>query len=255
MYSVKNYIDITVVLIAKDFKIKYKNTMLGYVWAIAYPLVFAAILYIAFKNIIRIKVDNYGLFLIVGIFPWQWFANATYLSSRTLISNASIIKKIMFPKLLLPLSTVLIEMVHFAISWVVIIVFLFIYDQHLFYFSWIYGIPLIAAIQFVLILGIGLVVSSLNIFFRDTERIMGIMITMLFYLTPVIFPLNMVPEEFKPYFLLNPMTGIVELWRALFIEGFVLWRWLGISAVYATLSLLGGSVLYQRLKGRFAEAL
>jgi len=229
--------------------------MLGYVWAIAYPLVFAAILYIAFKNIIRIKVDNYGLFLIVGIFPWQWFANATYLSSRTLISNASIIKKIMFPKLLLPLSTVLIEMVHFAISWVVIIVFLFIYDQHLFYFSWIYGIPLIAAIQFVLILGIGLVVSSLNIFFRDTERIMGIMITMLFYLTPVIFPLNMVPEEFKPYFLLNPMTGIVELWRALFIEGFVLWRWLGISAVYATLSLLGGSVLYQRLKGRFAEAL
>jgi len=236
MYSIKNYLDITVVLIAKDFKIKYKNTLFGYVWAVGHPLVFAVILYIAFKHIIRIKVDNYGLFLIVGIFPW-------------------IIKKIMFPKSLLPLSTVLIEMVHFAISWIVIIVFLFINDHHLFYFSWLYGIPLITAIQLVLIFGIGLAVSSLNIFFRDTERIVSIMITMLFYLTPVIFPLNMVPEAFKPYFLLNPMTGIVELWRALFIEGFVLWRWLGISAVYATLSLLGGSVLYQRLKGRFAEVL
>lgn len=255
MYTVKNYIDITLVLIAKDFKIKYKNTLLGYVWAIGYPLVFAAILYVAFQRIIRIKVDNYGLFLIVGIFPWQWFANAINLSTGTLITNASIIKKILFPKLLLPLSTVLIEMVHFAISWIVIIVFLFIYDQQIFYLSWVYGVPLIAGIQLALIFGIGLTVSSLNIFFRDTERIMSIMITMLFYLTPVIFPLNMVPENFILYFYLNPMTGIVELWRALFLEGLVLWRWLGISAVYATLSLLGGSMLYQRLKGKFAEAL
>ena len=175
--------------------------------------------------------------------------------SSTLASNASIIKKIMFPKSLLPLSTVLIEMVHFAISWIVIIVFLFINKHHLFYFSWIYGVPLITALQLILIFGIGLVVSSLNIFFRDTERIINILVTMLFYLTPVIFPLNMVPETFKPYFLLNPMTGIVELWRALFLEGFVLWRWIGITAVYSTLSLLGGIVLYRRLKGRFAEVL
>ena len=224
-------------------------------WAIGYPLMFAAILYVAFKNIIRIQVDNYGLFLIVGVFPWQWFANSIYLSAGTLILNASIIKKIMFPKSLLPLSTVLIEMLHFSISWLVIILFLFINNHPMFYFSWIYGIPLITAIQLMLIFGIGLVVSSLNVFFRDTERIMSIMITMLFYLTPVIFPLNMVPRTFLPFFLMNPMTGIIELWRALFMEGAVLWKWLGISAVYASVTLLGGSVLYRHLKSRFAEVL
>lgn len=255
MVSIKNYIDITSVLISKDFKIKYKNTLLGYIWAIGYPLVFAAILYIAFQNIIRIELDNYGLFLIVGIFPWQWFANATYLSSIILISNASIIKKIMFPRLLLPLSTILIEMLHFIISWIVIIAFLFINDQPLFYFCWLYGVPLVAAIQLVMIYGVGLAASSLNIFFRDTERIINIAITMLFYLTPVIFPLKMVPERFKPYFLINPMTGIIELWRALFLEGSLLWKGIGISAVYAIVSLLIGSVIYCRLKSRFAEAL
>lgn len=255
MYTINRFIEITIVLIGKDFKIKYKNTLLGYIWALGYPLAFATILYIAFKNIIRIKVDNYGLFLMVGIFPWQWFANATYLSSRSLITNATLIKKILFPRSLLPLSTVLIEMIHFILSWIVIIVFLFLNDQHLFYLSWLYGAPLITIIQLAMIYGVGLAVSSLNIFFRDMERIVSLLTTMLFYMTPVIFPLTLVPDSFKPYFLLNPMTGIIELWRTLFLEGILSWRWVGISAVYAVFFLLVGGLIFRSLKNRFAEVL
>jgi lipopolysaccharide transport system permease protein len=240
---------------AKDFKIKYKHTLLGYLWAVAYPLIFAAILYIAFKNIVRIKVDNYGMFLIVGIFPWQWFANSSYLSARTLILNASIIKKIRFPKSMLPLSTVLIEMLHFLISWIVIIFFLFINNQDTFYWSWIYGFPLITFIQLVLMFGFGLAVSSLNVFFRDTERIVTLLITMLFYLTPVIYPLNMVPQSFRLFLLLNPLTGVVELWRAIFLEGSLSWEWLCFTTGYAFLALFLGSVIFMSLKGRFAEVL
>ena len=255
MYSIKRFFEITIVLIAKDFKIKYKNTLLGYIWAMGYPLAFASILYIAFKNIIRIKVDNYGLFLMVGIFPWQWFANATYLSSRSLITNATLIKKILFPRSLLPLSTVLIEMIHFILSWIVIIFFLFLNDQRLFYLSWLYGAPLITIIQLAMIYGVGLAVSSLNIFFRDMERIVSLLTTMLFYMTPVIFPLTLVPESYKPYFLLNPMTGLIELWRTLFLEGVIAWGWLALSAVYASLFLLVGGLVFRSLKNRFAEVL
>lgn len=255
MFSIKSFIEITTVLIGKDFKVKYKNTLLGYIWALGYPLAFATILYIAFKNIIRIRVDNYGLFLMVGIFPWQWFANATYLSSKSLVTNATLIKKILFPRSLLPLSTVIIEMIHFILSWVVIIMFLFLNDQHLFYVSWLYGAPLITIIQLAMIYGVGLAVSSLNVFFRDMERIVSLLTTMLFYMTPVIFPLTLVPESFKPFFLLNPMTGIIELWRTLFLEGILAWRWVGISAAYATLFLLAGSLVFGSLKRRFAEVL
>jgi len=114
--SVRYLLDLIIVLTQKELKVRYKNNVLGYLWSVANPLAFAFVFYIAFKTIMKIQMENFALFLIAGLFPWQWFANSISSTPTIFLSNASIIKKVNFPKNIIPLTIVLQDMIHFILS-------------------------------------------------------------------------------------------------------------------------------------------
>jgi lipopolysaccharide transport system permease protein len=145
--KIQYYIDLITVFAQKEMKVRYKNSFLGYFWSIGHPLAFAFVFFIAFKIVMKIQMENYALFLIAGLFPWQWFSNSVNASPTVFLGNASIIKKVNFPRNMLPFVTVLQDMIHFILSIPVIVLFLFLYQKSP-SLSWIYGIPLLLGIQF-----------------------------------------------------------------------------------------------------------
>lgn len=251
---IQNIIDLIIVLTQKEMKVRYKSSFLGYLWSIAHPLTFAFVFFIAFKMVMRIAMENYTLFLIAGLFPWQWFSNSVSLSPMVFLSNASIIKKVNFPRNIIPFTIVLQDMIHFILSIPVIILFLFIYRKSPF-LSWFYGIPLLMVIQFLMTFGVSLIVSSVNLFFRDLERLTSIFVTLFFYFTPIIYPETMIPETYKPFINLNPLAPLVVSWRNLFLKGTLEPFYLLISFLYAILIFALGYQVYRKLSWRFAEIL
>lgn len=253
MRDLAYYRDLIFVLTQKEIKVRYKNTVLGYFWSITNPLAFAFVFYIAFKIILRIQMEDYALFLIAGLFPWQWFANSINASPVVLLGNASLIKKVNFPRNIIPFAMVLQDMIHFVLSIPVIVLFMLIYHKTP-SLSWIYGIPLLLFIQFLMTYGLCLIVSSANLFFRDIARFTDIFMTLLFYFTPIIYPESMIPNNYHwVYF--TPASALMISWRNLFLNGTLELSSLAISFGYSLLSLVVGYLVFKRLSRRFAEVL
>jgi lipopolysaccharide transport system permease protein len=247
-------LDLIVVLTQKELKVRYRNSFLGYLWSIANPLAYAFIFYVAFKVVMRMPMEDYTLFLIAGLFPWQWFSNSVTVSTMAFLSNASIIKKVSFPRETVVFTTVLQDMIHFAISIPVIVIFLFVYGKAP-STAWLWGIPLLLLTQFLLTYGLSLIVASVNLFFRDMEKFNGLLVSFLFYFTPIIYPMSLVPEEYRATLILNPLAPLMLSWRDLFLGEPLLFARVGLSALFAFVALGLGYVVYRRLSWRFAEVL
>lgn len=255
MNVINRYLEITLQLVKKDLKAKYKNTMLGYVWSIGNPLMMAYILNIAFSGVMGVQTKNYILFILTALFAWSWFNIGVVGSSGCFIHNASIIKKVNLPRFLIPLSSTLTEGFHFVLSLPIIIFFLWLHDFPIFHPTWIFGLPLLLLITEIITYGLALMVSSLNTIFRDMERIVGLLLTMLFYLTPILYPSRTVPEDYKIFFELNPMANLINMWRDLFMEGIFNWVEFQSIALFSMICLLIGIASFKLLNKRFAEVL
>ncbi len=252
--SVQHYLDLITVITQKELKSKYKNNVLGYFWSIAHPLAFALVFYIAFKVVIKIPMQDYMVFLISGLFPWQWFATSVGASPTVFLANVSIIKKVNFPRNIIPFTIVLQDMIHFVLTIPVIVLFMLIFHITPGWI-WLVGIPMLLIIQFTLIYGIVLAISSLNLFFRDLERLTSIFLTIFFYFTPIIYPETMIPVKYANLVNLNPLTSLIVSWRNLFLHNQLDFIPLTISFAYALLFLAIGSIIYKKLSLKFAEVL
>jgi lipopolysaccharide transport system permease protein len=248
------YIDLLLVLTQKDLKVRYKSSILGYLWSVAHPLAFAVVFYIAFKVIVKIPVENYALFLICGLFPWQWFANSLNAAPMIFLGNAPLIKKVNFPSNLLPFTLVLQDMIHFVLAIPVIILFL-LFAGKTPSLSWFIGIPVLIVAQLSLVYGICLMIASLNLFFRDLERLTTIFTTILFYVTPVFYSETMIPQKFQVVVKLNPLAPLVISWRNLLLEGTLRPEMLLLSMIYGIVFFAFGFFVYRKLSWRFAEVL
>jgi len=248
------YRDLILVLTAKEIKVKYKNSILGYVWSILNPLSMAVVFYFAFKFVMKISVENFALFLVLGLFPWQWFSNSVSSSSTVFLGNSSLIKKVNFPRYFIPLATVFNDAFHYIVSLPVIFGFVLFYNITP-TFSWAYGIPLLVLSQFFITYGCALATSSINLFFRDLEKLVMIALNIFFYLTPIIYDISLVPEEFKDYFLLNPFFGIIEGWHNLFLKGYIDWPLYFISLFQSLTIFAVGFLIFKKLSWKFAEVL
>lgn len=248
------YCELTWMLARKEIKVRYKNNLFGYLWSLANPLAQAFVFYFAFEIIFKSSIPNFVVFLIVGLFVWQWATNFFIGSCSVYLSNGNLIKKAVFPRFVLPIALDMQDAFHFLMSVPIIIAFLL--WQHLPINPIILvGIPLILPGQFLLLLGIGFALASINLFFRDMERILQIVLNILFYLSPVLYPVDRVPEGYKIFINLNPMTPVIESWRALFLHGTLQWWSIGQVYLLAALSLAFGIFIYRRLVSRFAEVL
>lgn len=247
----ENYRDLLLVLLEKEMKVRYKNQVLGYFWSIANPLSHALIYFFAFKIMMRLNVENYALFLIAGVFPWQWMTNTVASSPKMFLGN-NLIKKLNFPKIIIPLATVLNHLIHFLLSVPVIVLFLFAHGDAP-SLSWLVIGPLLIIIQLMMSLGVCLVVSSLNLFLRDIERLVNILMHFAFYLTPILYPVDTIPDGYKPFLLLHPFAPLFLSWREMFIHGTVHWPYIVSASIYGVIFLAIGYLVFRSLSWKFAE--
>jgi lipopolysaccharide transport system permease protein len=253
-FSPAQYFDLVLTLAQKEVKVRYKNNVLGYLWSLANPLASALVFYFAMQVVFQSSVPNYPLFLIIGLFTWQWFNNYLVGACGVFLANGSLIKKSVFPRSVLPIALNLQDAFHFVMSIPITILLLYWYDIPI-GLNILSGILLLIPAQFILLLGIGLAVSSINLFFRDMERIMLISLNMMMYLSPVLFPINRVPPPYNAWMGFNPMTPLIEAWRGVFLANELQWNNIGLSYLYAAIALVLGIWVYRKLVDGFAEVI
>ena len=239
---------------AKELKVRYKSSFLGYIWSVANPLLFAMIYYFIFKVIMRVNIPDYTLFIITALFPWQWFSSSLSNSLFSFLSNAKIIKKTIFPRSVIPLSNVIMEGIHFLCTLPVIMVFMLIYHRQPDWI-WLWGVPLLMNAQIILSFGFSLLFSSINLFFRDMERFVTLGLMLMFYCTPILYASDMIPERFQWVINYNPVSELILSWRNLLMNNQI--NYLSVSKIYimSILILVFGMLVFNKLKFRFAEIL
>jgi len=218
------------------------------------PLALGAVLFVALKHFVRIEVENYHLVLLTALFPWVWFQTSVLLGTPSFAANGTLLKKVPFPRMVLPFATILNSGIHFLLAIPIVIGLLAFSGKHP-NATWIVGVPILAAVQLALLMGVVLLVASVNVFFRDLEHLVEVLLNLTFYATPILYPLSRVPDDWRPVLLINPLTSLIEAWRELFtnntLPGADLWP----ALVFTLGAMVVGSLVFQRLEPEFADAL
>ena len=248
------YIDVIIESLIKEFRLRYKHLALGYIWSIASPLAYAMIYYFVFAVILQVKTPHFAAFLITGLFPWQWLNNSISVGPMTFYGNASLIKKTTFPRYIIPLVVVLQDGIHFLISLPVIFAFLAYYEMP-FHWYFLWQVPALIVVQFAIAYAINLLIASLNLFFRDLERILLLFMTFMFYMTPVVYSADLIPEQYKPFIIFHPFAPLIINWRNVLMGTGMDWTYFGSSLLWAVGLVVFCQTVYGRLQWRFAEVL
>lgn len=238
--------------VKKDIRGKYKGSFLGVLWSFINPLLSVLVYAIVFSQIMRFDIDNYVIYLITGVLPWTFFTSSINMGMTSILYNASIIKKVYFPRSILPISSVSSCLVNFLISCLVILVFvLFSGIGITIHLLWL---PLIALVQYFLCLGIVFFLSAVEIFVRDLEHIINFVLSMAFYVTPILYKAEQVPKNLRFILKLNPMAYIIDAYRDIFYYGVMpnISSLLLVFLVSIIVMMLGYKV-FERLQRGFAE--
>ena len=245
-------------LVARELKARYRGSVLGFFWSFINPLLLLLIYSIVFRYFLPARfegIDHYELFMFCGILPWTWFSSSLLESSGVLISGGNLIKKVLFPAEILPIVTVLANMVHFFLGLPILAAFLMYYQRPLnpFELAWF---PVAVLVQLVLTLGFALILSALTVHFRDLRDILSNLMTFWFFCTPIIYPYMIITEPWQARLLqLNPFTHLVITYQEiLFFEGPVGHAfWLVVLGGASVLFFLVGYLIFDRLRDTFAE--
>jgi len=238
--------------IKKEIRGKYKGSFLGILWSFLNPLLQVLIYAIIFPYIMRMQMDDYLIYLITGIIPWTFFTASINSGMVSIIANANLIKKVYFPRIILPISSVTSALVNFSISCLIVIGFVAFSGIGL-SFNLLY-LPLIMIIQYILLLGIVFILSAIDLYFRDIENIMQFFVNMLFYATPILYLPSIFPEKIKWVISLNPMAHIINAYRDIFyykVSPDLLN--LGIVSVVSISFMVFGYLVFNKLQRGFAE--
>ena len=245
-------------LVTRELKARYRGSVLGFFWSFINPLLLLTVYTIVFSVVLPgfrgIEVEPYALFLFCGLLPWTWFSSALLESANSLIAGGNLIKKVLFPAEILPIVAVLSNMFHFFFALPILALFLVFYARpiNLIELAWF---PVVVLVQLMLTLGLGLVLSAMTVHFRDLRDLLGNLLTLWFFSTPIIYPMAMVPAGGKFIMDLNPFTHLaISYQEVLFYDGpFGHWRWLLALAVASAAMFLVGFALFDRLRDSFAE--
>lgn len=238
--------------VKKDIRGKYKGSFLGVLWSFINPLLSVVVYAIVFRYIMRFNIDNYLIYLISGIIPWTFFTTAINSGMNSILFNADIIKKVYFPNVILPISGVTSCLVNFLISCIIIIIFAFFSDIGIsINLIWL---PLIILIQYIFTLGIAFILSAVEIYVRDIEHIINFLISMLFYVTPILYTKDYVPQKFSFLLKINPLSYIIDAYHSVFYykQAPNLFD-LGIIGAISLVILVLGYLVFSKLQRGFAE--
>lgn len=249
------YREMIISLTKRDLKSRYKGSVLGFLWMFLNPLLQLCVYTIVFSTIMRMGIDKFYLFMFVALVPWLFFSSCLTSGPNVIFSQQDMVKKIYFPREVLPLSFTISQFVNMLLSFIVIFIVIFVSGVGINPIALLY-LPLVMLIEFVLALGITYLVSALSVYFRDLQYIMGIISMAWMYLTPILYPVDMVPEKFVKIFYLNPMTSITIAYRDILYYGRTPEMSTLINAVVmGILILIIGQITFSKLQRHFVEEL
>lgn len=261
LHDIWRYRDLLWMFVRRDFVAVYKQTILGPIWFFIQPLLTTATFTIIFSGVAKLSTDGLPplLFYLAGTTPWNYFATCLTKTSTTFKDNASLFGKVYFPRLITPLSVIISTLIQFVIQFASLGVALawFLWGGHDLrpnVLGIVLGTPLLILMLGGLGLGFGIIISSLTTKYRDLGFLVTFGVQLLMYATPVVYPLSLVPDKYRHWLELNPMTGIVEAFRAIYLgAGAFSWPLLGYSAGVTVVVLLIGIVTYNRVEKTFMD--
>ncbi len=245
-------------LVVRDLKARYRGSVLGFFWSFFNPALLLFIYTFVFTKVLPSShppdMEPFALFMFCGILPWTWFSSSLLESSNTLIAGGNLIKKVLFPAEVLPIVTVLANMVHFFLGLPILAAFVIYYQRpvdpvELLWF------PVIVLVQLVLTTGLAMFLSALTVHFRDLKDLLGNILTLWFFATPIIYSIEMAPRDMQWWLDLNPMTHLMRSYQeVLFFEGPLgHQKWLAALGVASVVVFLAGYFVFDRLRDSFAE--
>lgn len=209
--------DLVLILVGRDLKLRYKRSWLGIGWTLLNPLAQLLVFYFIFTAVLPLNVPHYPSFLFTGILAWNWFQSALLLAAGAIVDHRELIRQPGFPPAVLPIATVTSNLIHFLLALPILFVFLVIDGSRLtIYFV---ALPLAISIQFVLTLGLAYLVATFQVTFRDTQYLLGVILQLMFFLTPIFYDASVIPERYQTLYQLNPMVHLTDAYRALLMRG------------------------------------
>jgi len=254
LWAVWQYRELLYFLAWRETKVRYKQTMLGVAWAIFQPLLTVMIFAAIFGSFAKIPSDGlpYPVFAFAALLPWIYFSEATVRSSTSLVSDANLLRKVYFPRLIIPLAAVIAPIVDFALAFVVLFGMMRWYRVAP---TWnVLFLPLFLVLALATALAVGLWLSALNVKYRDVRHTVPFVMQVWMYASPIVYPVSLVPEQWRLLFALNPMTGVIEGFRwGLLGKQSPDFALIGASAVVVVGLLFGGLVFFRRMERIFAD--
>lgn len=239
-------------LVRKDLKTRYKGSLLGFLWTFLNPLLQLAVYALIFPYLMRVDEKNYAMFLFVGLLPWIYFSTSLQSSTGCIVENYNLVKKIYFPRQVLPLSVATGGLVNYLFGLVIVLIGLLCAGIPL-TIELVY-LPLILLILYSIVSGFCLAFSAMNVYVRDLEHIVNIVTMAWFYATPVVYPFSMLPPWLQNILVWNPMVPMVQAFRNVLYYGQAPdFAQLGIAALEAVVLFVSGVWIFQSLEKGFAE--
>ncbi|MEO8541047.1 MAG: ABC transporter permease [bacterium] len=238
-------------LTSRELRLRYQGSLFGWAWSLVRPLALGLILSFALGKVLGTGIT--AEFLLAGLFPWFWFQSSVQAATGTFVGNGGLLKKVKFPRQVLPLSVVLGNTLQFLFALPVLGGFL-LWHGHEPTRAWL-ALPLIFAMQFLLITGLAFFVASVTVFFRDLEHIVEVLLNLVFYATPIIYAADKVPDNYRWVIRLNPLAPLADGWRRILLDG----EWPGsdlwFSGALTAVVLLVGWFTFRRLEDAFADVI
>jgi lipopolysaccharide transport system permease protein len=252
--GLRQAIDVIAVLVDRDIKTLYRRSTLGVGWALAQPLLYLVIFLFVFRRVLAVEIEHYAAFALTGVLVWTWFQGSLTHSTGLITGNRALVRQPRFPLVLLPHVSIGVRLFHFLLAMPLLLLLLW---WHGFRpnVTWL-ALPLLVAVQFLLTAGLAYPLAALNVRLRDTQHVVGVVLQLGMYLTPIFYSVDHVPERYRPLVYANPMVTIIEAWRDVLLRG----QWpnaahLGVVAGAAVALLIIGRRVFVVHSRRFAEDL
>lgn len=242
-------------LVRKDLRGRYKGSVLGFLWTFLNPLLQLLVYTMLFSVILRMGMENFYLYLFIGLIPWLFFSSSISFGATSITSQKDMVSKIYFPREVLPISYVTSCFVNMLLCFVIVFAAVF-WEGVALQPLGLLCLPVIMIVEYIMALGMAMLVSAVTVYFRDLEHILGILTMAWMYLTPIIYPISMVPEQFMFWFKLNPMYPVITAYQDVLYYGRVPeMATLGQALAFGLIVLLIGWLVFSKLKVHFAEEL
>lgn len=248
------YRDLIWNLTVTDLKIKYQSSILGFAWSLLNPLLMMLVLYFVFANVFKFNQEHFALYILVGLISWRFLANGTSTTMQSIVGRPGLVTKIYIPRQILVLSSTLSCLISSLLEFCVLIPLLFLLGATI--SPYMLFFPVIHGIFFFIVYGLSLMLAALYVYFRDLSQIWEVVIQLGFFVSPICYPISTIPSQYLTYYVLNPITIIIETYRNFLIYGLPPGL---LSTVYLVLSaiilLIIGNAVFSRLERRFAEVI